>query len=220
MSDAVAGSLTASLRRLAGVLGLVGGLALAAAYLTHPSSAPPETVASTQWIWIHVGFMVSLLSGVFLLMILAGEFIKAGGGWPGVTGFAMSVTSLIFVFGLDYSEVFIFPTLAVEFPEVVTKYGDGTSMPSVAFAFPATGVLFVLGFILFALQLAKAGVISKGACWLTIAGTIVFGMGLSGLFPMIVVRIGSVIYGCGLTWLGLDLARDYRVSKAAGPRAN
>ena len=198
-----------SLRLVAGVLGFIGGVALAVAYIAHPASAPPATVSSAAWLWIHVGFMVSLLAGLFLLVILVAEFVRAGGAWLGIASFVIALTSLVFVFGLDYSEVFIFPTLAVEYPEVVVKYGDGTSMPSVAFAFPVTGMLFVIGFISFAWQLAKVGVVSQGACWLTIVGTVVFGAGLSGFFPMFVVQLGSVVFGGGLIWLGFNLARDH-----------
>ena len=93
--------------------------------------------------------MVSLLAGIFLLLALLEQYFRSGGGAVGFLGFAMALISLVFVFGLDYSEVFIFPTLAVEFPEVVERYGDGTMMPSVAFAFPATDVLFLIGFVLF-----------------------------------------------------------------------
>ena len=124
----------------------------------------------------------------------------------------MAVTSLVFVFGLDYAEVFIFPTLAVEFPEVVELYGDGTMMPSVAFAFPITGVLFVVGFVLFGRELYRTRAVDKGAALLTIIGTVVFGIGLSGLLPMIVVRVGSVIFGAGLVWLGVSLYRTCSTS--------
>jgi hypothetical protein len=191
--------------RWAGPVGIIGGIALAAAYLAHPPEAPPETVASTMWIWIHVGFMVSLLAGIFLLIALLTQYFRAGGGMSGFIGFAMAIISLVFVFGLDYSEVFIFPTMAVEFPEVVEKYGDGTSMPSVAFAFPVTGLLFLAGFVLFAWQLYRTNAVVKGAAVLTIVGTIVFAIGLSGMFPMIVVRVGAVIYGAALAWLGISL---------------
>jgi len=34
------------LDKISGILGIIGGLSLAAAYLTHPPSAPPETVSS------------------------------------------------------------------------------------------------------------------------------------------------------------------------------
>jgi len=52
--------------------------------------------------------------------------------------------------------------------------------------------------------------VAKGASLLTIVGTIVFGMGLSGLLPMIVVRIGSVLFGAGLIWLGISLWKNHR----------
>lgn len=194
----------------AGIMGVVGGIALAAAYLLHRPSASPATVASTFWVWIHIGFMVSLLSGVFLLLALLRSYFRAGGGLKGLVGFVCAVTSLVFVFGLDYAEVFIFPTLAIEFPEVVETYGDGTMMPSVAFAFPATGVLFVVGFVLFATELYRTEAVARGAALVTIAGTVAFGIGLSGLFPMIVVRVGAAIFGAGLIWLGASLVASSR----------
>lgn len=194
-----------TLLRWAGIAGIIGGMALAAAYLTHPPDAPPETVASTLWFWVHIGFMVSLLFGIFLLFALLTVFFRAGGGLAGFIGFAMAVISLVFVFGLDYAEVFIFPTLAQEFPEVIEKYGDGTMMPSIAFTFPLTGLLFLVGFILFSWQLFRTHAVAKGASVLTMIGTLVFGIGLSGMVSMLVVQIGSVLFGAGLVWLGLCL---------------
>ena len=196
-----------ALLRWAGAAGVIGGAALAAAYLTHPSSAPPETVSSTMWIWIHVGFMVSLIAGIFLLIALLAVYFERGGGLSGFIGFALSLVSLVFVFGLDYSEVFVFPTLAVEFPEVIERYGDGTSMPSVAFAFPVTGVIFLIGFVLFAYQLLRTSAVDRWAAIATIVGTVIFAVGLSDLFPMFVVRIGSVVFGAGLALLGISLWR-------------
>ena len=137
-------------------------------------------------------------------MALLSQYFR-GGGITGFIGFAMAVISLVFVFGLDYSEVFIFPTLVVEFPEVVLRYGDGTMMPSVAFAFPAMGVVFMIGFVLFGWQLYRTNTVSKGVALLMIVGTIVFGIGLSGLVPMFVVRAGAVIFGGGLAWVSICL---------------
>lgn len=193
--------------RLGGIGGIIGGVLLAAAYLTHPSEALPETLGSSLWIWVHVGFMVSLICGIFLLLALLERYFRSGGGLWGFIGFAMALISLVFVFGLDYSEVFIFPTLAVTFPEVVERYGDGTMMPSVAFAFPATGFLFLAGFVLFGWQLYRFRAVESGAAVLTVVGTVVFGVGLSGLLPMIVVQTGSIIFGAGLAWLGMSLCR-------------
>ena len=206
MSKETDAGLVDQLVKWAGPLGIVGGGgALAVAYLTHPPSASPAIVASTMWKWIHVGFMVSLICGIFLLFALLVQYFRSSGNIRGTVGFAMAVISLFFVFGLDYAEVFIFPTLAVEFPEVVAKYGDGTSMPSVAFAFPLAGVLFMVGFVLFGWELLKTQTVSASAAWLTIVGTVVFGIGLSGMLPMIVVKIGSVLFGGGLFLLGINL---------------
>lgn len=71
------------LKQQAGLLGFVGGPALAAAYLTHPPSAPLDTVASAAWIWIHAGFMLSLVCGIFLLMALLARYLEKGGGMCG-----------------------------------------------------------------------------------------------------------------------------------------
>lgn len=188
-----------------GTANIVGGVFVAMAYVLHPPEAPPETVASILWLVVHAGFMISLLAGIFALVAFLGQYLKAGGGLSGVVGCVMAITSLVFIFGLDYSEVFIFPTLAVEFPEVVWKYGDGTIMPSVAFAFPLSGAFFLIGYILFTYHLIKTDCVSKNSGILLVLGTLVFGIGLSGFVPMLVVRIGAVLFGAGLVWTGANL---------------
>jgi hypothetical protein len=188
-----------------GIANVIGGVFVAMAYVLHPPEAPPDVVASSLWLVVHAGFMISLLGGIFALMAFLACYLKAGGGLSGTVGCAMAITSLVFIFGLDYSEVFIFPTLATEFPEVVWKYGDGTIMPSVAFAFPLSGIFFLIGYILFSFQLSKTNCISRESAALLILGTLVFGIGLSGLVPMVIVRIGAVLFGAGLIWTGLSL---------------
>jgi len=187
---------------------VVGGIAVAGAYLAHPAESSPETVASLKWILIHVGFLVSLIGGVFGLVALLGRFLRAGGGLAGLIGFIAATISMVLVAGLDYAEVFIFPTLAAEYPDVVARYGEGTMMPSIAFAFPTTGVLFVIGFVLFAHQIKRVGAASAAACTVTMAGTIVFGVGLSGLVPLAVVKMGAAVFGLGLVLLGRDVLTD------------
>ncbi len=60
-------------------------------------------------------------------------------------------------------------------------------------------------YVLLCRDIARAGTLPSGSAWLTIAGVVVFGAGLSGFLPMIVVQVGSVIFACGLIWLGLSL---------------
>lgn len=203
--------------RWAGGPGMVGGPTLAAAYLLHPPMSTPTIVAGALWAAVHIGFMTALICGVVLLCALFGRYLKSGGRYVGLAGFVMAVTSLLFVFGSDHAEVFIFPTMAVEFPAVVRQYRDGTMMPSPAFTFSATGILFLAGFVLFSWELLRTRATSRGAGLTTIAGTVVFVAGLSGFLPMTVVKAGAVLFGGGLVWLGVDLYR--RSVPAAGVAA-
>lgn len=36
-------------------------------------------------------------------------------------------------------------------------------------------------------------------------GTLIFSVGLSGMVPMLILRLGSVLFGLGLIWTGLSL---------------
>ena len=193
------------LMRWGGYALVISGLCVALAYLFHPPEAPPSMVASTMWILIHTSFMVSLLGGVFGMTAMMIPYLRNDGGMVGVAGYVMGLTSLIFIFGLDYAEVFNFTTKAVEFPPVIEKYGAGESMPSVAFAFPATGLLFLVGFLLFGYEMFKSKTIPASACVTLMTGVVIFAVGLSGFVPMMVVKIGAVVFGIGLGLLGKAL---------------
>ena len=193
-----------------GLANVIGGICVAAAYVLHPPEAQPEVVASGLWALVHILFMISLLGGVFALFAFLCACLRQGGKLPGVIGCCMAIVSLILIFGLDYAEVFIFPTLAVEFPEVVLKYGDGTMMPSIAFAFPLSGILFLLGYLILSNEIRRLKCVSAGSAIALMLGTIVFAAGLSGFTPMIVVQVGSVLFGLGLIWTGLSLFHKSR----------
>ena len=197
--------LTNKLIRSGGMANVVGGIFVAAAYLLHPPVPSPDVVSSSIWMVVHVGFMISLIGGIFALFAFLAAYLQKGGGPLGAVACLMAVTSLILIFGLDYAEVFIFPVLATEFPDVVIKYGDGTMMPSVAFAFPLSGIFFLVGYLLFSYALKKNECISNYSALMLMVGTLIFGIGLSGFVPMLVVRIGSVLFGIGLIWTGLSL---------------
>jgi len=191
--------------RWSAVVLVVGGVCLAASYLLHPDSAPTETVASGFWQVIHTGFLISLLGGIFGLGGLLAHGLDRGAGKASVFGYAMGVVSLVLIAGLDYAEIFIFPTLAVEFPAVVEKYGAGESMPSVAFAFPLAGLLFFLGFLTFLSQLHATESVGRSSSIISMVGVVVFTVGLSGFVPMIVVKVGASLFGLGLVLLGASL---------------
>ncbi len=94
--------------------------------------------------------------------------------------------------GLDYSEVLIFPTFAHEFPEVVEKYGAGDETQSIAFAFPASGLLFFAGYLLLANAPRRTRSVSTAGAIATMAGVVIFTIGLSGFVPILVTQIGRL----------------------------
>ena len=174
MEIQTANPMTPKLIGAGGLANVVGGVCVAAAYVLHPPLARPEVVASGLWAVVHVLFMISLLGGVFALFAFLCSYIQSGGTMIGVVACCMATSSLILIFGLDYAEVFIFPVLAIDFPEVVLKYGDGTMMPSIAFVFPASGILFLLGYLGFFNELRRQKCVSSFSAIALMAGTIVF----------------------------------------------
>lgn len=199
-------SITGSGIRTAGLVNAVAGACVGTAYVLHPHTATPEIVASGFWLVVHVLFAVSLLGGVFgAIGIFAHHSPRTS--WAGLIGVVLIISALTLIFGLNYWEALINPVVAVEAPEFVQRYGAGEGIGWVAVLFPASGALFVVGYILLCRDIARAGTLPAGAAWLTVVGVLVFGAGLSGFLPMIVVQVGSVVFACGLIWLGLALWR-------------
>ena len=64
--------------RFGGTGGVIGGVLLAASYLTRPSEALPETLGSNPWIWMHAGFP--------MIVVQTGSIIfGAGLAWLGMS---------------------------------------------------------------------------------------------------------------------------------------
>jgi len=192
--------------QFAGLINAVAGVCVGLAYVLHPHHATSEVVSSIFWFWVHVLFAISLLGGIFgALGIFAHHSSKTS--WSGLVGMTLIVASLTLIFGLNYWEAFIIPVVAAQAPGFVEMHGAGEAMGMVAIVFPLSGALFVLGYVLLCADIIRAKTLPTSAAWLTIFGVIVFGAGLSGFFPMLVVKVGAVLFALGLVWLGLSLWR-------------
>lgn len=66
-------------------------------------------------------------------------------------------------------------------------FGNGVTIGVVAVLFPITGVLFVIGYFLFSVDVLRSKILGRGEPMLMMIGIVVFSAGLSGLFPMFVV---------------------------------
>jgi hypothetical protein len=191
---------------IGGVAHIFGGIFVAVAYSLHPHHQTPEIIAGQFWLFIHILFALSLIFGIFGLIGLFQQHLKKS-RLGGLIGFLLAVTSLTGIFGLNYFEAFINLVLAQQAPGFVSEYGAGTTIGLVKILFPMAGAMFLLGYVLLCVDMLRAKTLNRPVVVLTIAGTLVFGFGLSGFFPMIVVKVGSVLFGCGLIGLGIAVIR-------------
>ncbi len=194
-----------------GVSNIVCGALVAAAYISHPHLVTPEVIAGQYWFWTHILFVFFLVFGVLGLLALMGHTIR-NVTLSGFIGYITAICSLILIFGLNYYETFINPIVAKEASPFVEKSGAGLTIGPVAGLFPASAGLFVLGYILFSIDLGRSNQLGRGAPGLMIVSVMIFGAGLSGLFPTRIVQIGSALFGTATIWLG------YRLFKAASDR--
>jgi hypothetical protein len=155
---------------------------------------------------VHVLFALSLIFGIFGLIGIFLQHIQSS-TLKGLIGFILAVFSLIGISGLNFFEAFINPVLAVQSADFVHQYGAGTEIGLVAFLFPLSGVCFLVGYSLLCFDIIRAKSLNTACAGLTLLGTVVFGLGLSGFLPMLIVQTGSVLFGAGLICMGLTIMR-------------
>ena len=194
--------------KIGAVLNFFGGLFVALGYVLHPSQMIPETIGTNYWIIVHFLFLFSLPFGVFGFFAMLAHYSQSA-NWLGIIGFFLGVSSLIIIFGMNYFETLIAPVLSIEQPVFIDKYGAGLNIGLVTYIFPLGGLLFLLGYVFFYYDVLRTRSLPSLGIYVLIAGTIIFSVGLSGLLPMFVVRLGSVVFGLGLMCVSISLYNKY-----------
>ena len=190
--------------KIGAILNFFGGLLVALGYVLHPSQMVPDTIGTNYWIIVHFLFLFSLPFGVFGFIAMLAHYSNSA-TILGILGFFLGITSLIIIFGMNFFETLIAPVLAIEQPEFIDKYGAGLNIGLVTYIFPLGGLLFLLGYVLFYYDILRTKSLPSFGIYILIVGTIIFSVGLSGLLPMIVVRLGSVVFGLGLMCVSISL---------------
>jgi hypothetical protein len=148
------------------------------------------------------GEIVDWLSPTFALFLLVFLYLgqRSESGVLGGIAFILLFAGLIFVVCLDFYGAFMRIYLPAE---IITLVEEGPSAPVFI-----TGLLtFLTGEILFGISVIRAGVYSKIAAILFIAGLIPIAMHPTGIFPESVVDLGAVAAGVGLIWWSVELYR-------------
>ena len=193
-----------NLIRWAGLSLVVTGVLLVVDPIIHPAD-DPTSLATSLWAIAHYLALGSLVFGLLGTVGLYARQVEEAGSL-GLVGFLMLFVALALFTGLTFFEAFILPVLATEAPQFVGGLFAGEiSLGVLETVILVAGPLEVIGGLLFGIAIIRAGILPRWAAILFIIGI------LPGRFgPEVVARIGSVVLGIGLAWLGYALWSERR----------
>lgn len=155
----------------------------------------------------HDDYTESATTGTFVaqqMLFLSGTMLLLGGlvglyarqseaaGRLGLVGFLVAFVGTALLVGLFFTQTFLVPYLASEFPEVL----DAGEQGLVAVGFGMTFLVFPVGWLLFGIATLRARVYSHAATILLIIGAII---------TFVPVPLATIVLGAAVAWLGLSL---------------
>ena len=193
---------------------LVSGLALLLAgviwiitSVIHPNNHDPNALQNRYWVPALTGQGISYWLGVLGLVGLHVRQVEQS-GILGLIGFIMALLGSAATIATNVVFAYVMP--------IVAKQESPSKSPNDLLAkngpIPWTGpllvaylLLFAIGYILVGIAVISAGALPSWAGWLLIVGMIVSNIGAPIAKLFILRKIGGVIFGIGLAWLGLAL---------------
>ena len=206
-----------SLIRWAGLSALVAGVCFVVLGLLHPPNVL-SSVPTTQWAVVHVLALAMSLFGLLGMIGLYARQVKEA-GWLGLAGFLLLSLWLVLILPFTFFEVFFLPLLATEAPTfgegflgIFTGAASEINFGVLAAVYKLTGVLLILGPLVFGIATLRTGILSRWAAGLlAVAGALVPAAALLPLErqPLVVVPVGIA-----LAWLGYALWSERRAQVA------
>ena len=199
----------ASLIRWAGLSAMVAGIFYVVVGLFHPL----ETLSSAttpRWIIVHALATAMCFFGPLGMAGLYARQVKAA-GWLGLAGYLLLSLFYALTMAFQFAEAFISPVLATEAPKFVhgflgipSGHASEMNLGALPAVYTLTGLLYVLGGLLFGIATLRARILPRWA-----AGLLAFGavspLLLASLLPHPLDRILAVPMGLALAWLGYAL---------------
>jgi hypothetical protein len=166
----------------------------AGATVTHePLWMPAQT--------LHILAALFTIFGIFGLYGIQREQM----GVLGLVGFVLATigTTLFFADGLI--ALAIYPALADAAPDLLAVTGAMNS-GAVLVTFIIMAATAMIGYIVFATAILRAGILPRAAALLFLLGGVLFNLP-PGPVPMIVLTIGGIVWAVGSAWLALKLLK-------------
>ena len=200
--------------RWAGLSATLSGIFFIVMQAIHPLDVLPS-VTTAQWAIVHyLGVTMSFLGLLGIAGLYARQVEEVG--WLGLAGYLLFSLFFALTMAFQFVEALISPLLATEAPKVVegflgiaSGHATETNLGALPTVFTVTGVLYLLGGVLFGVATFRAGILPRWATGLLVVGTLLPILG-SSLFPHPYDRIFAVPVGLALAWLGYALWSERR----------
>ena len=202
-----------SLIRWAGLAAMGAGIIFAGIQPIHP----PDVLSSvTTGAWAIITPLKTAMC-LLLLLGIAGLYARQvkEAGWLGLAGFLLFSLSWALNTAFIFAEAFIMPLLATAAPKfvegflgVASGHASEINLGALPALFALTGVLYMLGGLLFGIATLRAGILPRWP-----AGLLAIAAALTpaaALLPHELQRLAAVPVGVALAWLGYALWSERR----------
>lgn len=209
---------TVSLFRWSAAALVFSGVSLGVGLILHPMPPYDASVGTSQWAVSHFFWWTGALAGI---VGLAGLYLRQReeAGVLGFFGISLAVIGLVLITGAMYFEAFIAPSLAARAPDVFQSFPAGGGWEGFLAGVIASGALFGLGFVVFAVAMLRARSMPRWAVMLALVGGPA--VAVNFLLPRVVAIVAVSAFGVGLLGLGSALwksAVDSLADSRPGPR--
>lgn len=199
--------------RWSGVAAMVAGFIFAAIQPIHPPDFLPS-VTTTAWATI---MPVKLIMCLLFLLGFTGLYARQveETGWIGLVSFLILSLSWALNTAFIFAETFILPVLATPAPEFVESilgifngFPGDMNIGALPAVYGLTGILYMLGGLLFGIATFRAGILPRWAAGLLAVASAV--TPAAALLPHEIQRFAGIPVGLAVAWLGYALFSERR----------
>ena len=206
-----------ALIRYAGLAAVAAGLVYAGIQPIHPPDVLASVTTGAWAVMMPLKAVMCLLFLIGLIGLYARQAKEAG--WLGLAGYLLFSLSWALNFAFIFAEGFIIPLLAEAAPAFVDGFFgifNGHSIEMNLGSLPAlyavTGLLYMLGGLLFGVTTFRAGILPRRAAGLLAVVSAL--TPLAALLPHELQRLAGMPVGLAVAWLGFALWVGHRAETA------